>query len=560
MISMNESNGECFSAKLKTAKKKDVVVVGAGPAGCAAALSARRNGADTLLIERESYLGGMMTGGGIGGIGIDGYLAGTEGKPVVVKGISMEILKRLQEARGASTEEVRLRYLIDPTMMVHLLDEMMEESNVEVLFNTIAFDTVIENNVVKGVAIANKSGGQIIPADVIIDASADADISAAAGVPFEFGRARDGRYHGGALDIEIGGIDVDRFINYLKNQPIMSEAERKELEEDRSRLLGAGRAPNTFLTLDGKTAIREPNISTTSWDDVEKALQEGRMTHFRIATVGGGPYPGTAAVKDGKYLPLPEGLDKEWIEYIKKGKVPPLLGAAKLVYPPPRYGLFGAMGVFRQGKWRSDRLMSGVYECWFDQTNQEEISKALIYMRKLNKVYLNFLKENIPGFENAYIVMESPTIGTRESRRIIGEYILNEDDLLEGRQFPDVIAKGGPRGPDAHSVTGLWGDGVTSTLKKPYDIPFRCLVPKKIDNLLVAGRCISATHLAFGAIRDIATSMSTGEAAGAAAALSAKLGTIPRNLEVKMLQKMLFGQGVLLFLENEKEREKEILI
>ena len=133
------------------------------------------------------------------------------------------------------------------------------------------------------------------------------------------------------------------------------------------------------------------------------------------------------------------------------------------------------------------------------------------------------------------------------------------NDILEGRSFPDVIAKGGPRGPDAHSVTGLWGDGVVSTLTKPYDIPYSCIVPKKIDNLLVAGRCISSTHLAFGAIRDQATCMSTGEAAGAAAALSAKLGVTPRNIDIKLLQKLLLGQEALLFLEDEKAREKEIL-
>ena len=115
---------------------------------------------------------------------------------------------------------------------------------------------------------------------------------------------------------------------------------------------------------------------------------------------------------------------------------------------------------------------------------------------------------------------------------------------MQGRRFPDAIAKGGPRDPDAHSNTGLWGDGVTSTLTKLYDIPYRCLVPKNIDNLLVSGRCISATHHAFGAIRDIATSMSTGEAAGAAAAISVRQGVAPRNVDVKLVQKALLAQGV----------------
>ncbi len=540
--------GQGFSARLKVAKKKDVVVVGSGPGGVLAALSARRNGADVLLIERESYLGGMMTGGGIGGIGINGYTAATEGNPVVVKGISMEILKRLQEAGGAPPGEPMTRPPIDPAVLIHLLDEMMMESNIEVLFNTIAFDAVMENNVVKGVAIANKSGGQVVLADVVVDASADADIAAAAGAPFVVGRPQDGRHHGGSMDLVIGGIDVARFVAYLKNQPLLTQKEREELEADRSRLLGAGREPNTVLSLDGKTMVREPRGGPTNWDEVEKAQKEGRRLPLRIATGGGGPMPGgaSAPIKEGKYVPLPAGLDREWIDFIKKGEVPPLLGAARQVYPPPR---FAGIGVIRYGKIRADQMMSGVYECWFDTTSQEEISKAIIFMRKLNKVYLKFLRERAPGFENAYIVMESPTVGTRESRRIIGEYVLNENDLLDGKRFPDVIAIGGPRGPDAHSVTGLWGDGVNSMLTRPYDIPYRCLVPKKIDNLLVAGRCISTTHFAFGATRDMATCMSTGEAAGAAGAISANSGIMPRNLDIKLIQKALLNQGAVLYLD-----------
>jgi hypothetical protein len=559
MIKMPATQGEAFSANLKTCKKIDVVVVGSGPAGCLAALSARRNGASTLMIERESFLGGQMTGGGIGGIGINGYFADVEGKPVVVKGISLEVFKRLQNAGGAPPGALITRPQTDPEVMIHLLDELMEEANVEVLFNTIAFDAVMQNNTVKGVAIANKSGGQVILADVVVDASADGDIFAAAGASFEHGRPQDGRHHGGSMDMQISGIDVEKFVNYFKSQPILTEEERKQLEDDRSRLLGSGRAPNIALSIEGEPIVREYNITPTSWDDVEKDMRAGKVPHFRLSMTSGGPRPGIAAIKDGKYIPMPALLDKEWIDYIKSGKVPPLLGAARLVYPPPRYGSVTGLGIFRNGMMRNGQLMSGIYECWFDQTNQEEISKAIIYMRKINKVYLTFLRERIPGFENAYIVMESPNIGTRESRRLVGEYVLNEEDLISGRRFPDVIAKGGPRGPDAHSVTGLWGDGVASKYYHVYDIPYRSLVPQKIDNLLVAGRCISATHLAFGAIRDQATCMSTGEAAGAAAAISVRSGVLPRNIDVKVLQKALLKQGALLFLEDEKNKEKELL-
>jgi len=245
-----------FEARLKVAGKKDVVVVGGGPAGVVAALAARRAGADTLLIERESYLGGMMTGGGIGGIGINGFRPDQEfpgqGRPFVAKGIGYEIFTRLQAAGGAPPGDPMIRHPIDPFMMIHLLDEMMEESNVEVLFNTIAFDTVVEGNSVKGVAIANKSGGQIILCDNVVDASADGDILGSSGAPFVVGRPVDGRHHGGSMDLWIGGIDGERVVDYLASQPILSEEEREQLERDRSNLMGSGRKPNTAYTVDGK--------------------------------------------------------------------------------------------------------------------------------------------------------------------------------------------------------------------------------------------------------------------------------------------------------------------
>jgi len=148
--------------------------------------------------------------------------------------------------------------------------------------------------------------------------------------------------------------------------------------------------------------------------------------------------------------------------------------------------------------------------------------------------------------------MESPTGGAREGRRIVGDYMLTEADVLEGRRFPDVIARGGPRGPDLHSVTGLWGDRVASLFKAPYDIPYRILLPSGVEGLLVAGRCVSATFAALGAVRDQATCMSMGEAAGAAASLAARMGVTPRQVDVGALQKALLDQGVLLDLREDQ--------
>jgi hypothetical protein len=557
-----------FSSTLKTVKKYDVVVCGGGPAGCSSALAARRNGAKTLLIERFAALGGNMTFGSMGGIGITGWKAAFKGDPPMVKGIGQEIIGRLIAKNGALPwVPASRRVWVDPWMAIHHLDEMMEESNVEVLFDTVCYDAFVEDNTIKGVSIANKSGGQIVLGDVIIDCTSDADISAAAGVPFEIGRVEDGRRHGGALDMVIGGLNVDRLIEYLKNQPDMNPEERKELDEDRRNLLGGGGTPNVAKSvIDGSPIYREFVYKTTNWEAVDKARKEGGMLRIRMSTDLGGPFAGMAAVtKDGKPLSLPPALDKLWIDYIKAGKVPPLLGAAKLIFPPPRFGCVGTIdehdviGVFRNGKWRQDMMYSGVYEMWFDHTNEEEISKALIHMRKINMAYFTFLKERVPGFEDAYIVLEASCAGLRESRRIVGEHMLNTEDVTEGKKFPDVIAKGGHHGPDGHSLTGIWGDGTFTLSKAPFDIPYGCIVPKKIDNLLVPGRSKSATSVGYTGARSMVPMMAVGEAAGTAAALSIRLGVKPRALDVKLLQKMLLKNGALVFFDDEKEREKEVL-
>lgn len=542
---------ERYEAVLKPAGKKDVIVVGGGPAGCVAALAAARNGADVLLIERVAYLGGMMTGGGIGGIGINGYIiergVGTE----VVKGIPLEILHRIQAIGGAPDGPPIARHPTDSVMMTSLLDEMMEEGGVQVLFNTVVFDTLVEDGRVKGVAIANKSGGQVVEAHVVIDASADGDIAARAGAPFHHGRDEDGRHHGGSMDMQIGGIDTDRLIAWLRAQPLMTEEERAELERERSELLGAGRPPNMYRTLDGEIKFREPVMAPTDWDEVDRIRAARGIPRLPLSSGGGGPIPGKATAPriDGKYLPLPAGIDREWIDYIKAGKVPLLFGAAEPVYPPPR---FGNIGIFRHGKLRDGQMMSGVYEVWYDHTDEEDVSRSLIYRRKLNRVYLNFLRERIPGFEEAYIVMETPTGGAREGRRILGDYVLTERDVMAGRRFPDVIAKGGPRGPGLHAVTGLWGDGVDAALSEPYDIPYRILLPQGVEGILVAGRCVSTTFAALGAVRDQATCMTMGQAAGTAAALAAKAGVTPRAVDIAQVQDVLQAQGALLYIGDEQ--------
>ena len=141
-----------------------------------------------------------------------------------------------------------------------------------------------------------------------------------------------------------------------------------------------------------------------------------------------------------------------------------------------------------------------------------------------------FRRKSMPGYENSYLLETACQLGVRETRRLVGEYMLTLDDVHHQRAFPDVVCKSG----------AFFHRGVS------YDIPYRCLVPKRVDNLLVAGRCISVDTRAQECIRVIPPCWATGQAAGTAAAMSVKKGVPPRRLDVKTLQDRLRTHGVIL--------------
>ncbi|MBN2311984.1 MAG: FAD-dependent oxidoreductase [Candidatus Hydrogenedentes bacterium] len=171
-----------------------------------------------------------------------------------------------------------------------------------------------------------------------------------------------------------------------------------------------------------------------------------------------------------------------------------------------------------------------------------DLTRGQIALVKEVRAFLQDLKEHIPGFEEAFL-MDTPEIGVRETRHIQGEYLLTVYDLLDQRTFPDSIGRG------SHPIDV---GPVPEELKdRPmenwfFSMPYRCLVPKQIDNLLVAGRCISATHEAFGCTRPTVQCMITGQAAGVAAALCAADAVAPRDLDTERLRERLAADGVLL--------------
>jgi hypothetical protein len=157
----------------------------------------------------------------------------------------------------------------------------------------------------------------------------------------------------------------------------------------------------------------------------------------------------------------------------------------------------------------------------YDGLNPEHLTHIELEGRRRFMKVIEFVRAHLPGFQRAYILDAAPQVGVRQTRLLDGEYVVTKDDLVERRNFPDVVARG-----------------------RDYYTPYRSLIPKRLDGLLVAGRCYSATSEAQRISREIPPLMVMGEAAGTAAALSLESGVAPRQVDVTVLQKRLIAQGV----------------
>ena len=179
-----------------------------------------------------------------------------------------------------------------------------------------------------------------------------------------------------------------------------------------------------------------------------------------------------------------------------------------------------------------------------DPTNPRDLTLAEIEGRRQALEYERFLRDYIPGYEAARLVAFSTQIGVRETRRVYGEYRLTREDVLNARKFEDVVGLCGAPIEDHHAgASTKWlylPDGAT------VDIPYRTLVPQKIENLYVAGRCFSATHDAHASVRSMAQCMAMGQAAGTATALCLSQNSSPRDLNVRQLQDKLRQSGAIL--------------
>jgi hypothetical protein len=179
-----------------------------------------------------------------------------------------------------------------------------------------------------------------------------------------------------------------------------------------------------------------------------------------------------------------------------------------------------------------------------DATDPVALTRAEIEGRRQVQEYHRFLRDRVPGFAESVVVGTSPSIGVRESRRVIGDYQLTRSDVLEARRFEDEVALCGAPIEDHGAGGGTEWQYVAGGAV--YGIPFGALLPRGLDGLLVAGRCFSSTHDAHASARSMATCMAMGQAVGTAAALAAGGNCLPRDVSLDVLRARLRDDDAIL--------------
>lgn len=182
-----------------------------------------------------------------------------------------------------------------------------------------------------------------------------------------------------------------------------------------------------------------------------------------------------------------------------------------------------------------------------DITSIEQIFPADLELRQQIRLLVKFLRENVPGYENVRCIGSGTTTGVRESRRVMGDYVIDAEELAAGCRFPDAIVHKALFIVDIHNPAGAGQAEAKIQYCQPYDLPYRCFLPAGLEGLMVAGRCISGTHRAHASYRVMSICMAMGEAVGYAAALCSRKGCTPRALDVSELQALMVAKGIDLF-------------
>ena len=416
-------------------KKYDLIVAGGGLAGVAAAVSASREGLSVLLIEKSGTLGGAISNNLVYPF-MRYWTLGEDNK--VGNHLSSGIFAEMREREKKYTSEFSLMRF-KPEYFKLLLDDMVSEAGVDLLFHACLCAVTGEKNKIKSVSVTTDAGILTLEADFFIDTTGDGNLFYLAGCDYQLGRESDGLCQPMTTCFRMSGVDVAQF----KKDSAKINEKYKELQKSGE--------------------IKNPREDIL----VFYGIGEG-IVHFNTTRI------------------------------------------VKLDPTNP-----------------------------FDKSRAEIAARRQVYEMEL------FLKKHSKAFENSTLISIASEIGVRESRKLKGIYVLTVEDLKNLTYFDDAIALGN-YDIDIHNPAGSGTSHYYFKGEERYSIPYRSLLPKDYDNLLVAGRCISATHEAQASVRIMPICATLGQAAGTAAALAYKTGESAHTLDTKLLRDTLIKNGAAL--------------
>ncbi|MDE4191169.1 FAD-dependent oxidoreductase [Phaeobacter gallaeciensis] len=435
--------------------RTDVLVVGSGPGGLAAALAAARCGVDVTLLDRFGCFGGNITA-----VGVEGFAWYRHEQTVEAGGIGWEFEERAKAMDAAVPESQSLSYELDAEGFKLVADRLVEEAGIHPMLHRMFVAPIRDGNRITGVIVESKAGREAILAQRVIDATGDADIAQMMGAPtiktpVEEMQAASVMFH-------IAGVDKQKFMEGVKADP------------------------QTYR-----------DWSTGEWE-VETSGKEDEM-----------------------FSPF---LAKPFAQALREGLIPAHLNTIG--------GTWGA--VHDSGEMT---YMNLVHLAGCDGTDPDSMTRFEIEGRKQAMHAINALKAYTPGCEGARLRNFGMTIGIRDTRKIDAHHNMTEDEARNQGRFEDTI------GIYPEFIDG-YGILILPTTGRYMQIPYRAMLPKGVENLLVTGRAIGGDKVAHAATRNMACCAVAGQGAGVAAALSVKSDCSPHAVDIAAVQGELTRQGV----------------
>jgi len=342
---------------------------------------------------------------------------------------------------------------------------------------------------------------------------------------------------GCAHDFEMAKIRLAEFVNHPNIEVYLQTTVTDTVKEGntiKGLVVTAGQGAFVLLGKVVVDATGDGVVSYLAGAECQKGREDGLMQPVTLEFTISGVDESKGVICIGDVDDVCLG-DERFLDYCKRlsleGELPERLAAVRL-HPTTH---------------RGERQVNTTQVNGVDMTRVDHIFKADLELRQQIVTLLDFFHKHLPGYENCRVISSGTTTGVRETRRVMGDYVITAEEMAAGCRFEDVIVHRAEFIVDIHNPEGSGQAEEHIQYCDPYDLPYRCFTPKGVEGLYTAGRCISGTHRAHASYRVMSICMAMGEAVGTAAAMCAEQNCTPRELDVKKLQNRLINKGIELY-------------